>query len=428
MKKFLKLSAIAALLIGSSSSAIEFTPIGYKAISMGGAGVASAGSSLAGYYNPALLGKVKTTVEISLGGGLSARDNGAGESVQKLNDSGFTEAYNRLNNDPTEGGNLAQVQKDRQTLLDSKNIILDMDGKGVILNPDAYIGAQIMNFGFGIYGQTEGAGAAEVDTTRTKLIVGNDTDGYVDVETNAISSKAEYESSSMVYAAESGLTYLDINAIVLAEVPLSYGHNFETSLGDVSVGASLKFMRGTTYAGKVNIDTAGSNITDALSNSETTSSTFGFDLGVLYEPSMVHDLHLGLVGKNLNSPSFGVSGRSDYTLDPMLRLGVAYDIFDSLEVAFDMDLTKNKTAFKDFDTQYMGGGANFHMSWFSVRAGLMSNTASSLEGLIYTGGVAVGPSFLQLDLSGQYASNTAMVDGTSYPTYSKINVALISRW
>lgn len=46
---------ISCLLIGSNSSAAEFQSIGFDALSMGGAGVASSRGSYAPYFNPALL-------------------------------------------------------------------------------------------------------------------------------------------------------------------------------------------------------------------------------------------------------------------------------------------------------------------------------------------------------------------------------------
>lgn len=424
MLKIIKISAITALVMTSSVSALDFKPVGPKAISMGGAGVASARSSLSSYYNPALLAKAKPTVEVSVGFGIGATDNGAGESVTKLNDSGLTEAIDRLNADP-----LSASQEDVDTLLNGRDIIVAMDDKGVLLEPSGFLGVQVGQFASGVFISTDGAGLAQVDQTKTQVIYGSN-GTYVKVEDDGTltpSTQSDYDNFSVASAVENGDTYLDVSALVLTEVPVSYGHLLETSVGDVSLGATLKFMRGLTYAGQSNIDST--DPLNDLEDSETTSSTFGIDLGVVYDPSMIKDLHLALVGKNLNSPSFGVYQSSDYKVDPMIRMGVAYDIFDSLEVAADYDITKNKTTFDGYDTQYFGAGVNFHpVTWFNIRGGLMDNTASSLAGTIYTAGIGLGPQWLQLDVAGQYASKSQTVDGTTYPTYSKINVALISRW
>jgi hypothetical protein len=54
--------------------------------------------------------------------------------------------------------------------------------------------------------------------------------------------------------------------------------------------------------------------------------------------------------------------------------------------------------------------------------------AKDKAGIIYTAGLGFGLKWLQLDLSAQMASKTTTVEGTSYPEYAKINLALISRW
>jgi hypothetical protein len=221
--------------------------------------------------------------------------------------------------------------------------------------------------------------------------------------------------------------------LTLIEVPLSYGHAFNTEAGEISVGGSFKFMQGTSYAGDVRLDTEFDNIEDELKGSEKESSDFGIDLGLLYKPKFAEDLRIGLVGKNLNTPSFERFDGSKIDVDPMIRLGVAYDILESLEIAMDYDVTENKTLLRtptqSYDTQYLGGGVNWHpVSWASLRAGLMDNLASSADGLLYTAGLAIGPSFLQLDISAQMSDKDNTVDGDSYPAAGRVNFALVSRW
>jgi hypothetical protein len=58
----------------------------------------------------------------------------------------------------------------------------------------------------------------------------------------------------------------------------------------------------------------------------------------------------------------------------------------------------------------------------------MDNLSSSQEGTIYTAGLAVGPSFFQLDVSAQLSSKENTVEGDSYPASARVNIALISRW
>ena len=91
MKNKLSIAVIAALCI-TTASAMQFQPLGYKSVGMGGAGVASSSGSVATYNNPALLAKPEYDIEIAVGGGASFQDYGAGASMQALEDSGFLDA------------------------------------------------------------------------------------------------------------------------------------------------------------------------------------------------------------------------------------------------------------------------------------------------------------------------------------------------
>jgi len=423
MKRSIKISLILVSLLGIENvSAIEYTSIGAKSTAMGGTGVSNARPSMAGYFNPALLAHAKSSVEVSLGGGFTSRDNGVGESYEQLSDSKFQDTYEKLNADPT-----SYTQEDIDVLSDGKKIVLGLDNKGVLVNPDAYLSAQIYNFGIGIYAQTEGATAANVNADYDKLIVGSN-NLYIDLENpNTLVTRTDYENSSLIYAVESGVDKIDVTGLILIEVPLSYGHNLPTKYGDIALGASLKLMQGTTY--RDSVDFLSKDIQKEIEDTETKSSTFGIDLGFLYTPSMVEDLRVGLVAKNINSPAFKTDISADHVLDPMVRFGISYDVLESLEIALDSDLTSNKTEVPGFDVQYMGMGLNYHpFSFLSLGAGLMDNLASDLEGLIYTAGFGIGPEWLHLEISGQYASKEQTVEGVTYPTYSKINLGFVSTW
>jgi hypothetical protein len=421
VSKPLKLSLSAVALLGSltSAGAIAFESIGYKASGMGGAGVANAAGSLAGYYNPALLADEKYDVEVSLGVGITARDNGLGQSADKLNDLDFTDLMDRASENVADLG-----VEDIETLKKARDVAIDMDGDALQAAPRAYLGVQVKNFGIGIYGYSDAVGTAVVDQQHDQLIFEN-SGAYVDIDGNP-KTQTEYEDTSLEYAINNDLTYTDVKGVVIAEVPLSYGHRFDTKIGTLSVGGSLKFMQGITYFEKIELDDSDSS--DSSDENDKTSSNFGIDIGLLYQP--LRDLSIGLVGKNLNSPKFeSVEGYDDITVDPMFRAGVAYDLLDSLEIAMDIDLTKNSTFMEDVDSQMIGGGLDYHpFSWLSLRGGVMHNISDDFAGLIYTAGLGIGAKWLQLDLSGQVGNQWGTFDGTDYPKYTNINLALISRW
>jgi len=427
----LTLSLTTLLLLGSSSlHALKFETLGYKSVSMGGAAVASSAGSIATYNNPALLAKTPYAVEVSLGGGLSEYDHGAGASIARLDDIGYIDTIDKASQ------NVASLtQTDIQNLIDGTAVVTGMDGDTVTVAPQAYLAAQVGSFGFGLFGSTDSAATAVVDQNHTRLIFEN-SGVYAEINSDGsltLSNATDYNNYSIEVAINNGDTYLDVTGVTVVELPFAYGHNFETQLGNVMVGGALKYMQAVTYTQKMKIDNSGGLNGTQGEKLDETSSNFGVDLGLAYQPAFAYDLTLGLVAKNLNSPKFDFYDGSSYTIDPMVRAGIAYSIFDSLEVAADIDLTSNKTLNQDVESQMVGGGINFEPfdSFFalSLRAGLMQNLhANDQAGLIYTAGVGIGVKWLQIDLSGQMSGNKNTVQDASIPQYAKVNLALISRW
>lgn len=433
-----KLSLLTILALSTSTlSALQFQTVGYKSISMGGAGVASSSSSAASYNNPALLAKASSTVEVSLGLGTSTYDHGAGASVQALEDSGFMDALDDADEDLDNA--------DVDTLFAGKDVILDMDNKGVELSPHGYIGAQVYNYGFGVFTTSNLTGVARVSQEKDRFIFENEEYEGIEIpgeyryqellENGEIveSTKEEYDKHSIQSAMDNGETYFDTIGVAIAEVPLAYGHKLETSQGNVYIGGAVKYMQAITYTEQLLLDGDDEEESEEVEN-DITSSNFGIDLGIAYEPNFAQNLTLAMVAKNLNSPEFDVVNGKNVVVDPMVRMGVAYNILESLEVAADLDLTSNKTYIPNLESQMFGAGINYQpVSWFSARAGLMSNLdENDKAGMIYTLGLGLGVEQFYLDLSAQMSSNSQTIDiddtSATYPHYAKVNLAIVSRW
>ncbi len=425
---YLSLATAALLALSVNVSALEFHTVGYKSVGMGGAAVANSSGSAAVYNNPAMLAFSRHDVEVFLGVGLSTHDGGMIASMSELEDLGFTDTINRI-----EDGDITNIRlEDRQILIDSGEIIMDMDGKAAEIAPHVSLGVQIGNFGTGIFAVGEGAAVGVIDQEHNEYIFHDSSrDVYYDIN-GAQRTQQDYEDKSVVYAIENGDTYAAIYGIAIAEIPIAYGHAFSTEIGTIAVGGSLKLMQGTTFFGKFALD-VDEEFSDIMDNSDETSTQFGVDLGIAYRPSFSKALTLAAVGKNLNAPEFDYVTNpiiSKYEVEPMIRLGVAYDIFDSLEAAVDYDVTANETMMPKVDAQYLGGGLNYHpLSWLSVRGGAMKNMdASDDAGLIYTAGLGIGSKWLQLDLSGQMSMDDVTVNDETYPAYAKVNLAVVSKW
>jgi len=426
MKKHLSIIAILSL---SALNAGEFHSLGGNSMSMGGAGVASASGSLAGYYNPALLTQ-KKGVEVSIGVGLGIRENNVGEQINTISNLELTDIIDRVANNAPIGKNSAS---DTQDIITAQNALKDIgDENGISIMPSAHLGVQYDNMAIGLYLTSDVTVSANIDKKHTDLIVENGGNYYTytaQTDTYGITDRGTYEASSLEYALDNNLTTLRAKGLVLVEVPISYAHAFDIPIGELSVGGSLKLMHGTTYTQTLAIDDKDVGNQDSLKENKKDSDNFGLDLGVLFKPTAISALRVGLVAKNINAPAFDTADGGEIKADLQLRTGVQYTITDSLEVAGDLDLTTNKTLINGYDSQMFGGGVNYHpFLGFALRAGAMTNLANSNDGLIYTAGLSIGFEKLNLDISAQMASNTGQYDGEDIPKYAKVNVALVSKW
>ena len=432
MRSNVALSLTTILLLSfSSAHAMKFQTLGYKALGMGGASVANSASSLAAYNNPALLGQHKNSVEISTSVGVGVVDYGVLDGIQALEDSGYVDVLDKAATD------LASLtEDDRAVLIKGTENIINLDGTGVALDPQAYVGFQFSGVGFGIFESTDANFLASVDQDHDQLYFKNDTTGttvYKDLYGKDVTQQ-EYEARSIEYALNNDLTYLNQKAIALVEIPVAYGHRFNTRIGRIMVGGAFKYMQALTINEHFKI----TDPTESSENSDDTyqqkqSENYGVDVGLAYIPSFARDLTIGVVGKNLNAPSFDFEDGSKYTIDPLVRLGLSYQLFNSLEFAADLDLTSNEFMYEGAKNQMFGGGVSYEpfSSFFllALRAGAMKNIHQSDKlGLIYTAGIGAGFKWFSLDLSAQAAQSTSEIQGYPIPQQSKVNLALISRW
>ncbi len=423
------------------AKAVEFQPLGFEASSMGGAGVASSKGSLAPYYNPALLAEHRYGAEFSLAGAFGVREINLVDHIDRLADIDITETINTFSLYVDPAVPLPSPDDVRNTLNDLETISNELRAlsyrNGIQLMPSVTFGAQVKRVGVGAYGISEGSAYAVIDPNRLDIIIAiedNGTTYYVeyDMANDTIDyvNQSEYESRSFEYAISQGLTYLKLTGLAYMEIPISYGHQFSTDFGKLNVGASVKIMPGYTYDYSIDIDTRSDNLSDELDNAKKEDTAFGIDVGFLFKPDAFSNLSVGLVGKNLNTPTFDTATGGEFEVDPQIRAGMAYDVLgDRITLALDADLTENETFIPNYDSRFVGGGVNFHpFSWLSLRAGLMQNMSESDEGLVFTSGFSIGIKWLQLDVAGQLSDKKGKFEGEEIPRYARVQASLISRW
>lgn len=434
-------------LVVSSVSAMEFKVVGSKANAMGGVGVASSISAFATHYNPALLARNKSSFEMDVDVGVSVQDMNLVDQMDTLNKLNISDTFDEISaNAPKEDGtgkkDNSLATRNKVTKLQNTLKKIDEDER-ILVSPQANILFATGDFAFGITQGVDSAVNMIVDNTRLDIMskeegnnFANDPDDVYYARYDQVTDKYvlyttddKYKSSSVEYAMDNGYTYVKEETFSLLEVPLSYGHGFNFSkIGELDVGATLKFMQGSYYEVKSNPKDGTDKLFQNSSEDSVSSSTFGLDLGLAFSPSQLSDLTVGLVVKNLNSPTFQTNNE-DIVAEPMARIGFAYRAFDMLELALDYDITKNKQVITGVEKQYLGLGTSFEpASWFHLRAGYMEDIASNVSGSIITGGVGIGPEEFMLDISAQYSQDTFTFDNSDYPEYSRVNISIISKW
>jgi hypothetical protein len=186
-----------------------------------------------------------------------------------------------------------------------------------------------------------------------------------------------------------------------------------------AIGATAKIIQGAAYSSSVNVQgsDAGTSFTSDLGKA-TLSTAFGIDVGAVYRPSSW--LRIGVVGKDLNQPTFDAPG-GDFKLNPQARAGIAVNPYESLTIAFDGDITANKTFVPGIKSRVLSLGAEQKVLWdiLSLRAGVLKNVEDAHSYFTPTAGIGVRIWALRADIGGGYdfRERGALVSGSLAVTF-----------
>lgn len=382
MKQWLVFFALVLVVVPAASRAEQFAVVGPRALGMGGASVAAVNDSTAVYWNPAALADVRVVdIRIPVEAGLA-------DHV------GLKDTWSRINdiNAQVQAGDPAAINETIGLLqdLDKPNTGADIDASaGLLVSiPIAKSTLAISALGYGYAGL------------------------YPTVDTLHLGSNP---GTPATFVGNNNSTVTGIG-IVAREPAVS----FATSLVDkVFIGINAKMIYADTY---VNSTTLRSNtfntFFDDLKNSKTTSNKAALDAGILYVP--VQSFRVGLVGRDLNSPSFPAEGvlaqkqvngdvspitkMDEIKFDPQCRAGVAWLPFKTFTLAVDYDLTRNKTLTPGYEDQTaaIGMEKTFLSEYINLRIGTYKNTADSSAKTVYTAGLGLRLFALRLDVAGAY--------------------------
>ncbi|WP_027326755.1 conjugal transfer protein TraF [Helicobacter pametensis] len=366
MKQIFKAFALSSIVF-SSVVGMEFGTMGSQSFGMAGAGVAVKKSPWGLYYNPALI-----AADSSFKLGLFAEAHSRSKNFWSI----FNRNFKNLN---------AKDIQDLQSLLQDNSIGLGSQDGAVLQLPDFGIGA----FAVGGFLKIAAQGSAHANLS--------DLSHKTTIEDLGLGAK--------------------FSALTLIEVPVGYAYEFKTPVGELSIGVAAKYMNFSGTSGNFRFSN-NANITDPFKNLlkidlGKSVSNIGVDVGVVYEP--VKYITLGVVGKNLNAPSFDL-GFDKIKIDPQARAGLALNI-GFWTLAVDGDLTKNKFLGSEINNQMISVGSTLDFKYIALRGGIATDLQNK-DDLIFS--LGLGLAFF--DVGVQFGKKTNPLNGFPMPDYLAVQV------
>ena len=338
--------------------AVEFVPVGPRAMGMGGAGVAVTTDALATYWNPAGLAMTQT-VDIRIVGGVQAIDRlGIANAIHDLED---------FNKNDASAANQAKAQDiaDR----------INRPGANTSLNGSAglYVKGHFGEHAFGFNISDVATGGSFISNP----IQVTQSAGQVNI------------SGAMA-----------LRGLEARQAAFSYAYAFADKM--FSLGVTAKIIQGAAYSGSLGL--LGGNdvkLSDGFGKA-TLSTAFGIDVGAIYRPSSW--LRFGVVAKDINQPTFDAPGGGELKLGPQVRGGVAVNPYSSLTLTADVDATSNKTFVPGVKSQVLSLGAEQTIlsEFLSFRLGAFKNMKDATTPFTPTAGFGLRIFALRIDVGGGY--------------------------
>ena len=344
-------------LVATPAVAVEFVVVGPRAAGMGGAGVAVTTDAYATYWNPAGLAMVKSMdIRIQVTGQVTGRD-GIVKALDDLKD--FDP------NDPS-AANQTKAQG--------------------IANQINRPGATISGLGAGgLY---------------FKGHFGEHAFGF---NVSDVATSGSFVSSPVVVSGTNITGQMALRGLEARQAAFSYAYAFADKT--FSVGITGKIIQGAAYNNTTSLQ--GGQDPDLLDNfgKANISTSYGIDVGAMYRPSSW--LRFGVVGKDINQPSFDAPGGLQYKLTPQVRGGVALNPWSTMTITADMDITSNQTLVPGLKSQVLSLGLEQTIlsEFLSFRVGTYKNVQDAGSIFTPTAGIGMRIYSFRLDLAGGYDFN-----------------------
>lgn len=286
--------------------------------------------------------------------------------------------------------------------------------------------------GMGILANIYGFAGVELDNNHKRIIIKNGNDYFEvgvsgDKITLGTANDNEYNNSSIL--SSNANHKLHANGVAITEIPIAYGHTIPLPLGDLHLGATLKYIFAASMDNSQKFDFDNLNINFGnIGDNLRYTHTFGVDLGALWTMKW---LGLGIVAKNLNAPMIKTAN-GKYRILPQVRAGFSAEVW-KLTFLADIDLTPNDTLEPGKKNQMVGGGVILDLRWVDFRFGVMGDMHKNPYGPIFTAGLNI---VHFLDFTVQTSAKMIDVSGVSdkvggikrMPNYFKVSFGGRFQW
>lgn len=348
------IATIIIVVLPGQALAVEFVTVGPRAAGMGGAGVAITTDAYATYWNPAGLAMLKSA-DIRIQG--TAQVTGREDIVNALDD------LNDFNPNDTSPANVAKAQSIANQVNKPGATMSALGSGGLYFK--GHFGEHA--FGFNV---------SDVATSGAFV-------------------------SSPVQAIGTTITgQIALRGLEARQAAFSYAYAFADKT--FAVGVTSKIIQGAAYNNIAPLQGGlDPNLIDNFGRAMI-STSYGIDVGAMYRPSSW--LRLGLVGKDLNQPTFDAPGGIQYKMTPQVRGGMAVNPWSTMTLTADMDITSNQTLVPGLKSQVLSLGMEqtVFSEFLSFRLGTYKNVQDAGSIFTPTTGLGVRIYSFRMDLAGGY--------------------------
>ena len=341
-------------LIATPAVAVEFAVVGPRAAGMGGAGVAITTDAYATYWNPAGLAMSKS-LDIRIQGTVQVTGReGIANALDDLND---------FNPNDTSAANQAKAQNIANELNKPGATISGLGSGGLYVK--GHFGEHA--FGFNV---------------------------------SDVATSGSFVSSPVVANGTQITGQMALRGLEARQAAFSYAYAFADKT--FAVGVTSKIIQGAAYNSTANLQGGvDPNLIDNFGKA-TISTSYGIDVGAMYRPSSW--LRFGVIGKDLNQPTFDAPGGLQYKLTPQVRGGMAVNPWSTMTITADMDITSNQTLVPGLKSQVLSLGMEQTIlsEFLSFRVGTYKNVQDAGSIFTPTAGLGLRIYSFRLDVAGGY--------------------------